>query len=353
MSAGLGEPVRLVSPGGALADVSPALGFNCVRLALVPVDGRDPVDVVHAEPDALRGGSPTRSGIPVLFPFPNRIAGASFDAGGRRWDLPRTHPGDPNAIHGYACRAAWSRYERTGPGSVTGRFALDRDTADPAQVWPGALELTLTYALSDRALAIVAEVANRGDEPAPFGLGLHAYLRPLAGAVERTRVWCGADERWLLADGIPTGELAPVDDRTDLRSAPALGDRSLDEVLTGLPAFAPGPDGLMERAAVLGDGLRLALRGDASFREIVVFTPPNRESVAVEPYTCPTDAVHLQRPGRDLGWRTLAPGESWRGVVHLTLDAPGPDGGHDVGLYGSGPSYGAVERGSAGPEGRD
>jgi aldose 1-epimerase len=60
-------------------------------------------------------------------------------------------------------------------------------------------------------------------------------------------------------------------------------------------------------------GLQVLQVFDASFREIVAYTPPHGRSVCLEPYTCVTDAVNLAPRGIDTGWRVLAPGEE----VHL------------------------------------
>jgi aldose 1-epimerase len=51
----------------------------------------------------------------------------------------------------------------------------------------------------------------------------------------------------------------------------------------------------------------------------VVFTPPHREAVCLEPYTCMTDAINLQQRGVEAGWRVLPPGESWTSVVELRV----------------------------------
>ena len=51
----------------------------------------------------------------------------------------------------------------------------------------------------------------------------------------------------------------------------------------------------------------------------MIFTPPHRQAFCVEPYTCVTDAVNLQQRGIDAGWRVLAPGEKWAGVVELAV----------------------------------
>ena len=105
----------------------------------------------------------------------------------------------------------------------------------------------------------------------------------------------------------------------DLRSGPDIGETALDDVLTNLPAFVADTDGLMSRATLSRDGVELDLRCDESWREIVVFTPANRESIAIEPYTCPTDAVHLAQRGLDVGWRVLKPQDTWTGVFELKV----------------------------------
>ena len=43
------------------------------------------------------------------------------------------------------------------------------------------------------------------------------------------------------------------------------------------------------------------------FGELLLFTPPHRKAVAIEPYTCAPDAPNLQAAGIDAGWRVLPP----------------------------------------------
>lgn len=310
--------VRLTTPGGAEATVFPGMGFNVVDWR-VPLAGT-PVPLLHHDPDVLAGGSGTRSGIPILFPFPNRIAGASFEAGGRRYDLPAAHPGDPNAIHGFCAKRPWSDVAATGESAVTGTFRLSRDAPDVAADWPGDLELGITVELADDALRIESRVTNAGDQDAPFGLGFHPYFTALgADSVADIVLQAPAAQYWELVDSIPTGRLVDVSGDRDLRQPVRVADRELDDVLTGLPPFAPGPDGLMERATLVGGDVTVGLRCDGAFRDLVVFTPASRQAIAVEPYTCPTDAVHLTARGHDVGWQVLVPGATWTATVEFTV----------------------------------
>jgi aldose 1-epimerase len=41
--------------------------------------------------------------------------------------------------------------------------------------------------------------------------------------------------------------------------------------------------------------------------------------VALEPYTCATDAINLQQRGVDAGLLVLGPGGKWQGVVEMRL----------------------------------
>jgi aldose 1-epimerase len=108
-----------------------------------------------------------------------------------------------------------------------------------------------------------------------------------------------------------------VDADRDLRSPRRYGELQLDDVLTDLDPAREVSDGLR----LLGQVQGLTLWGPPDFREVVAFTPPHRHAVCLEPYTCTTDAINLQQRGVDAGWRTLAPGATWNGVIEMVLAA--------------------------------
>ena len=67
-------------------------------------------------------------------------------------------------------------------------------------------------------------------------------------------------------------------------------------------------------------GRMMSLRFDRQFRECVVYTPPHREAICIEPLTCAPAAAWLGERGIDAGWRVLAPGESFTAVVAIHLN---------------------------------
>lgn len=307
--------------GDCRAEVWPALGFNCYRWQVRR--GGQTLELLYQAPDLFPGGSPTRSGIPILFPFPNRIRDGRFTWDGHTYQLPQNDPAKKNAIHGFACRHGW-RVATTGADEsscwITGVFRCSQDGADSRPLWPADHEIRLTYRLGASRLRLEAEVHNPDRVGLPFGLGYHPYFR-MPFAPECTADECllsvPARSFWKLDASLPTGEHLPVDASCDLNSPRRFAELSVDTVLTDLP---PAGGDLPERAALQGlPGVSLKVHAGAGFRDLVIFTPPHRQAFCVEPYTCTTDAVNLQVRGVEAGWQVLPPGATRRFDVEFRI----------------------------------
>jgi aldose 1-epimerase len=288
--------------GNARVDVWPALGFSCLRWQ---VAGHELLFAPDIDELVER---PTRGGIPILFPFPNRIRDGHFVWNGREYHLPCNDSTQRNAIHGFTPRTAWRATER----DMTAEFQISRDAPASRDLWPADGCIRVTIRLTKTALRYEAMVENSDSVPLPFGLGYHPYF----ATTPNCRIQTPAGARWELVDGLPTGRRLPVEGDYDLREPRPVTGLTLDDVYTELPATAPEADGLVERGRIEYPewGGVLRVRTSPAFRELVLFTPPHRKAVCLEPYTCPTDAIHLQER-EDVGWRVLAPGEKWEGVV--------------------------------------
>src|SRR5262249_50849089 len=123
---------------------------------------------------------PTRSGHPVLFPFPGRLREGKFNYLGQTYQLPLTDSTKQHAIHGFTPRNPWRVTDWNGDDEVAfrpGQFRLSQ--ALPAAVghWPADFALDITYRLHRDRLRVDAKVQNLGSGPLPFGLGYHPYFR--------------------------------------------------------------------------------------------------------------------------------------------------------------------------------
>jgi aldose 1-epimerase len=316
---------RLADGASNVAEVWPALGFNCYRWQTVRE--QQTLDLLFAD-ETMYGpsGRSTRGGIPILFPFPNRIRGGRYQWDGRDYQLPLNDSPPRNAIHGFACRRSWRVVDHGGNDAgawVTGEFQGSIDVPDCRELWPADYRLRVTVRLFAGVLQIEAEVTNPDTKPLPFGLGYHPYfLVPFGstGSADDSLVSVPAKSYWVLDDSLPIGQIAPVDAVRDLNAPRRYAELKLDDVLTALPADVPNAlEGLCDRATITSSGASLTVACSAEFREMVVFTPPHRKAMCVEPYTCVTDAINLERRGRNAGLKVLSPGENWDATVELRI----------------------------------
>ena len=191
---------------GLLLEVLTA-GAAVRRLAVTDPGGQQ-VDVVLGHADPLT--YVTRGGYlgATIGRFGNRIANARFDLGGTTHEL--TANEGPTALHGGAegfDRRAWSLLHQDG---TTARFGLHSPHGD--QGFPGALDVTVTYAVSPGLVRI--DYTATADRDTVVNLTNHSYFNldgEGSGPVDDHELTLSAgaftptDE--LL---IPTGEVRPV-----------------------------------------------------------------------------------------------------------------------------------------------
>jgi len=291
---------------GSRASVLVGLGFNCYRFEPV-IDGKRYQALWSHEGFEQGNTRPSGSGIPLLFPFPGRIGGASFEYEGETYRLPEGD-GLGNAIHGFVFNRQWRIVERHG-ARLVGRFQFSRD--DPAMLhyWPTDACVTAAYELRGNTLSLEIEISNPDDHPLPFGFGIHPYFRvPFAAESQASdmSVSVPAGSYFPLENMVPTGEEHAVDAARDLREARPFEDITLDDVLADLKF-----DEQRGRASLFDEReeRKLELTYDQSQRCCVVFTPPHREAICIEPYTCLPDSFRLRAAGLGTGLRELPPGE--------------------------------------------
>ena len=304
---------------GSSARIAADLGFNCFRYLARLADGRT-VSVLSSADNFEEGGQrPSHSGIPLLFPYPNRIASGRYSWLQKDYQLPEgSVPYDKsgNAIHGFCIDRPW-RTAEISESSATGVFRLSIDAPDRLPLWPTDAEISVRYRVVGNCLRSDILVFNPSDRPLPWGFGTHPYFSvPLSGtsSASQCRVFAPSARVWELNACLPSGAKKDSPVYARLNEDPAFGGLTLDDVYTDLTT----PDGtIVCRITDPGAGLTIEQRCSSGFREIVAFTPPWSSSVCLEPYTCLTNAINLQQNGVDAGLQVLSPGAEWRGWIEI------------------------------------
>lgn len=273
------EIFTLSEEGKAYAEIAPARGNNCFAFWVQePLLGPVPLEELHQRP--------TSYGIPILFPFPNRIRVGEFYFRGQRYMV------NPNR-HGFVRDKRWSVLD-TGASDQEGAWITSNLDATEYQEeilnqFPFPFHLEVTYRLKNRKLEMETLVQNTGEQDMPCGFGIHPYFRlPEQGTIQ-----VPAQKQWELIDSLPTGNLLEVGRDYNLRRPRDLTNLVLDDIFTDLIADS---DGLVR--CILDDqqkGMQTIVEFDRKqFPNVVVYTPPApRRAICIEPYTCPTDAFNL------------------------------------------------------------
>jgi aldose 1-epimerase len=249
----------------------------------------------------------------VLAPWPNRLGGR-YTYGGREGNAALDEPERGNAIHGLVRWLEWQALSHTESAVALGC------RLHPQPGYPWHLEMRVEYSLDEQGMTVTTEATNDSDSAAPFGVGFHPYLTVGTPSVDSALLMIPAKQR-LVADerALPVGTAQLAGTEFDFTDERAIGSTRLDTDYTDL---VPDADGRI--AAVLSTPNRdreVSLWAEAAYRHLMVFTgdtlepPARRKSIAIEPMTCPPDAL---RSGIDL--IRLEPGESWRarwGITHL------------------------------------
>jgi aldose 1-epimerase len=312
--------VTIRDPSGSTASICISRGFNLFKFQANV--GGVLVDVIDAQPDFETGaGRVSGNGIPILFPFPNRIRAGRYSWDGKEYEMPSDLVGfdnTGNAIHGFCIDRPW-RVIAQGDHFVTAEFQLSIDAPERLSLWPTDCRIMIRYELDGAALRTMIEIYNPDTKPMPWGFGTHPYFRlPLAQDSQATQclVTAPVSTRWELIDCLPTGKKLELPSELDLTDGIYFGSQQLDDV------FSDVPDGIVE-CSIIDEkaGLQITQRSSELFKELVIYTPPGRDSICFEPYTCVTDAINLEQHGIDTGWDVLPAGEAWSTWIEILAGA--------------------------------
>ncbi|SRX92461.1 aldose 1-epimerase [Segniliparus rotundus DSM] [Mycobacterium shimoidei] len=233
-------------------------------------------------------------GIPLLYPWANRLGDNTYTAHGKTVTLVPGQGGvraDANGLPIHGVLAGYPNWRVLAESADEITAELDFG-ADPKLLasFPFPHLLAVSVRLADRTLTVRTAVTPTADKAVPSCFGFHPYLQlpdvPRSQWVIETPPLrhLALDER-----GLPTGQAS----RQQAAVEP-LGDKAFDD----------GYDEVADGAvfAVSGGGRRIEVHFDRGYPAAQIFAPPGEDVVCFEPMAAPTDALRrgdypLARPG--------------------------------------------------------
>jgi aldose 1-epimerase len=244
----------------------------------------------------------------VLAPWPNRLGDGRYEFEGFTANAALDEPARHNAIHGLV---RWLPWTVLGQAQNVVTLGL---VLHPQPGYPWRLSLTIEYRLGREGLTVTTEARNTCNRTAPFGLGFHPYLTVGTEFVDAASLRVPALRRLVTDDrGLPVSTADVASSEFDFTTTKLIGSSKLD---TGFCALMPAQDGTTRVDLQNPENSRgVIVWADSGFSYLMVYTADNvgdparrRKSVAIEPMTCPPDAL---RSGTSV--IGLSPGASWRG----------------------------------------
>jgi aldose 1-epimerase len=281
------------------AEVAPHIGGSILSLR------RAAQPILRPTPqEAVENGSVRCTACYPLVPYANRIAQGRFRWQGVEYALPENFPGSVHPLHGVGWRRVWQIVHADAHSC---RLKLEyRPAQDVAPDWPFAFDMEQEISLRAGGLTISLSVINASDSAAPLGLGLHPwFVRRGSERIQFTAAGAWRNDADMLRS-TPIGV-----DAWNHSDGQPVGAHELDNDFFGWDGTA---------RIESGDAPAIRITASGIFSVLRVFTPPGRESFALEPVSHLSNAINCSADA-GAGMFNAAPGARLAGTVWIGADS--------------------------------
>jgi galactose mutarotase-like enzyme len=245
-------------------------------------------------------------GIPLLYPWANRLVAGAHRVAGRDVVADASNPaqrpdGNGTPIHGVIPEELPFEAREASPRSIRAELLSSRSPAlEACFPFPHTVEVTAT--ITDSKLRLETAVRASREGPVPVSFGYHPYLHLPGVPRDEWEIDAPVATHIVTDDlSLPTGELkqAPI-------PAGPLAGRIYDD------GYADISDGA--EFVLAGGGLRLTVRWLEGYRYAQVWAPTDPQVVCYEPMTAPTNAI-----ASGDGLQIVEPGQEYRAAFEIEI----------------------------------
>ncbi|TDE16268.1 aldose 1-epimerase [Dyadobacter psychrotolerans] len=257
-------------------------------------------------PQTLKDDS--KSASELLFPFASRIPEGKYKFLGQEYQLAKNESGTTNAIHGLVRKQKFNLEEQlvnADHASLKLSFSLK-----DLEGYPFDVKFSVMYQLfADGRFVLTYEAVNNGIEPCPVMFGWHPYFYLGNEDVEAWKINIPSDQIVTFDDNmIPTGTEPFAYDQPML-----LHRKELDN------CFIIKSTANTAVTELISDNKHVTLKveqeiGEGKFNYLVLYTPPARDCVAIEPLTANVNGFNNGE-----GLNILASANSISGTITVSL----------------------------------
>lgn len=232
-----------------------------------------------------------------LFPFPNRIKNGLYSFKNTNYELSINEKNRNHAIHGFIYNKPFQKTQsiaNKNQAIVTLTYAQN----EAIKGFPFKFEIVINYIFQLDHLELKMTIKNNGKHSFPFGLGWHPYF--LTPEISKNELLFDADLFFLKDETlIPTKAI-----KNPFKNPLKLAKENLDDCFK-----------LQKNETIFNTNFyQIILKTNSKLEQnyLQIFTPEDRQKVAIEPMTCAPNNFNNQ-----LGLMELPEGSSYNWIISL------------------------------------
>ncbi len=226
----------------------------------------------------------------LLAPFPNRLKDGVYKFEGESYQFPINEKNTDTAIHGFAMAKkmkveTWSCEENEATVICVYKDSGRR------KAYPFPHHFRVCYQMKQNAFSIKMSFKNTGKTPLPVGLGWHPYFQ-LGKDIDAHKLKLPKD--FLLKKIEIDDQMIPTGKQTsflDFQRSTNIGDAVLDNCFL-IQKNNPKATRFEIQLSYEKQKLTYWQKLNEGHDYVQLFTPPNRNSLAIEPMSCNIDAFN-------------------------------------------------------------
>lgn len=254
----------------------------------------------HGSASSLEKRDANSMGMFPMLPFTHRIKGGSFIYWGILRKVPLNFSKSSDPIHGDGWKAIWSMLEKT-PSSVVLTFSHSKEKKG----YPFSYTAKIQYSLETSSLKTEISIKNDSSLPMPVGMGIHPFFNKTPDMMLRfnnKNVWSHLSD--------PIDKPYPTPESWSFKELKKIKNMEFDTCFGGFDGEAQIVWPKVKKSIIMTT--------DEKFRHTVLFSPPRKGFICLEPTTMANNGFNLAANGLlGTGIQSIGPHETLVGRIRL------------------------------------
>lgn len=235
----------------------------------------------------------------ILFPFANRVKDGTYQFNGETYHLDINQKEEHNALHGLVYNKNFVvTSQETNKESASVTLLYQEKKGSPG--FPFTYSIQLEYVLTQNTLDLIVKIKNTDSKTFPFTLGWHPYF--LSSDLSKSSLLFDCNKKMVLDERNITKGIFYIDPIECLQ----IKDQSFDDcyVLNSDEVTFLTPKYILKLTSTEEDGF------------LQIYTPPHKNTIAIEPTTGVSDSLN-----NNIGLKTLHPDETYSITWNLSTSS--------------------------------